>query len=497
VYEQFYHFSEDPFRLTPDPRYAFAHPSYAKARAYLEYGLQRGEGFVAVTGPPGSGKTTLIEELLTRAPPGVRVSQIVSSQLEAEDLLRMVSHSLGLEGREQGKALLLNQIRRHLEEDRINGRRTVLIVDEAQGLDGKTLEELRLLTNLADQRGPLLQIILLGQEQLRELLKLPELEQLRQRTIAAYHLKPMSEADTRAYIEHRLRCADWAGDPLISDMAVKIIHHAGGGNPRRVNLLCSRLLLHGYVNAKHYLAVPDVRIVLEEMSEEELASWDDSLEDLMQAEEAREQEEASVATQQSATPAVGTAAGWEQPGKPAAGPREPDAGEEPTAERGGGTGGWTEPLIDDVRIDPAPETAAGADSDYTPPPPPPPSSEHAPWPGDAPSRSNPEPGPLPDLRPGERLVETPRPASGGQTVAGPAKPKRSRAWEWVVGGALIFLLMVLVAATHDPTRRRIKGWLESAMQATGAEAIVGSPASSGNEEVTNAPVAPARDSGSR
>ncbi|MBA1149541.1 AAA family ATPase, partial [Ectothiorhodospiraceae bacterium WFHF3C12] len=293
MYEQFYQLSEDPFRLTPDPRYAFAHPSYAKARAYLEYGVQRGEGFVAVTGPPGSGKTTLIEELLTRVPPGVRVSHLASSQLEADDLLRMVAHVLGIQGAQASKADLLHQIREFLEEDRLGGRRTVLIVDEAQGLDSAALEELRLLTNLSDPRGPLLQIILLGQEQLRELLKLPELEQLRQRMIAAYHLRPMSEQDTKDYVAHRLRCADWAGDPVISDMAVRIIHHAGGGNPRRINLLCSRLMLHGYVGGKHYLTVPDVRVVLEEMEEEELASWDDSLEELMREEEQREREEES------------------------------------------------------------------------------------------------------------------------------------------------------------------------------------------------------------
>lgn len=489
MYEQFYQLSEDPFRLTPDPRYAFAHPSYAKARAYLEYGVQRGEGFVAVTGPPGSGKTTLIEELLTRAPPGVRVSQIVSSQLEAEDLLRMVSHSLGLEGREASKALLLNQIRRHLEEDRLSGRRAVLIVDEAQGLDGRTLEELRLLTNLADQRGPLLQIILLGQEQLRELLKLPELEQLRQRTIAAYHLKPMSEADTRAYIGHRLRCADWSGDPVISDMAVKIIHHAGGGNPRRINLLCSRLLLHGYVSSKHYLAVPDMRIVLEEMSEEELASWDQSLEELMQAEEAREEEQQR------------TAAAARPPEEPAEEPDGAEAPAEPQQDTAGGKeagaahrpppGGGSDPLIDDVRIEPGPGHASHDDQRSSAPP----ASERQPPPPPPDMPAEPAGGPLPDLHPGERLVEAPPPRP-----AAPVKQerRRTRAWEWLVGGALIFLLMVLVAATHDPTRQRLRGWLESALQATGADTLVGTaPASSETREVTNPPVSPADSPGSR
>lgn len=443
MYEQFYHLSEDPFRLTPDPRYAYAHSSYAKARAYLEYGVQRGEGFVAVTGPPGSGKTTLIEELLTRAPPGVRVSHLISSQLEADDLLRMVAHVLGIKGQQAGKANLLQSIREYLEEDRLGGRRTVLIVDEAQGLDSAALEELRLLTNLTDSRGPLLQIILLGQEQLRELLKLPELEQLRQRMIAAYHLRPMSEQDTKDYVAHRLRRADWAGDPVISDMAVRIIHHAGGGNPRRINLLCSRLMLHGYVGGKHYLAVPDVRVVLEEMEEEELASWDESLEELMREEEQREREEearlASInpAAQVSRLEAVGGGHGVARV--------NPLTTVSPTADR-------IEPTLEALHVDePAtsvddgvPEQAAPAQSR--------PQSQSA--------GQRPEARAMPEVSAADRLVEPARPGARHKTAPAPAPPDTTKGWEWLVGAVLVFLLAALVAVTHDPTRARVSQWID-------------------------------------
>jgi type II secretory pathway predicted ATPase ExeA len=461
VYEQYYHLNEDPFRLTPDARYAYAHASYAKARAYLEYGVQRGEGFVAVTGPPGSGKTTLIEELLTRVPPGVRVSHFVSSQLEAEDLLQMVAHAIGLTDSKPGKAMLLNQIREHLQEDRLSGRRTVLIVDEAQGLDSAALEELRLLTNLTDPRGPLLQIILLGQQQLRELLKRPELEQLRQRMIAAYHLKPMSEDDTRTYVAHRLACAQWKGDPVISDMAVRIIHHAGGGNPRRINLLCSRLLLHGYVDGKHYLTVPDVRTVLEEMEEEDLASWDDSLEEIMRAEEAREQkDESRVAHIKPATD--GNRLETTGAGKHHA--PDPLTTIQPVKER-------AEPHLEPLHVDGTDAPTASSPSR---------SSETAEAAGPT---VPPEPAPeaLPDVEVGDRLAEPPRTRVPGAAQARPRNGRSPAGWEWVVAGVLVFLLAALVTATHDPVLQRVSQWIDDVSQSITADPLSAGEESPGEE----------------
>ena len=277
MYESFYGLRDEPFRLTPDSQYAFEHSSRSRAKAYLEYGIGRGEGVVMVTGEPGSGKTTLVEHLVASLPRTTRVANLVSTQLEATDLLRMVLFGFGLDATTRSKSDALVAIQRFLQSGHERGHSTVLVVDEAQDLATEALEELRLLTNVTQDGRPLLQVLLVGQDELLERVRSPGLEQLHQRIVAAYRLRPLDEGETRAYIEQRLRVAGWIGNPRITELAMQLIHRVSRGNPRRINMLCGRLLLYGYVDELHSLTVADVRNVVEEMGHENLVLDTDAL----------------------------------------------------------------------------------------------------------------------------------------------------------------------------------------------------------------------------
>jgi type II secretory pathway predicted ATPase ExeA/outer membrane protein OmpA-like peptidoglycan-associated protein len=271
VYDAFYQLTSDPFCLSPDHRFCHRHRSFAKARAYLHFALQRGEGFVMITGAPGTGKTTLVNQLMSEAQLAhVTVACLQTTQLGADDLLQMVAYAFqrGTDGR--GKACLLHQLETFLRQQRHARRRALLIIDEAQDLSIDALEEVRLLTNFEHEGRPLLQVFLIGQEQLRDKLGAPELLQLQQRMIAHAHLDPMSAEETAAYIAHRLHVAKWSGDPQLDDDAIREIFVFSHGVPRRVNHLCSRLFLFGMVEGRRRLDVNDVHSVLGELREEAL-----------------------------------------------------------------------------------------------------------------------------------------------------------------------------------------------------------------------------------
>lgn len=269
VYKTVYKLRDDPFRLVPDHRFSYGHPSYVKAKHYLDYALQRGEGFIAITGAPGTGKTTLINEILSSLDKSrVQVATLSSTQLEGRDLLHMVASSFGLELAEASKSTLLMSLEKFLADLGRRGRTGVLIVDEAQGLSQGAVEELRLLANLQSGARMLLQVFLVGQHQLRDLLRSPGMDQLRQRVIAASHLEPLTLDETVTYVEHRLTRVGWQGDPQISEGALKLIHRFSGGVPRRINLICSRLFLHGGLNQQHQLGAEDARFVIGELQEE-------------------------------------------------------------------------------------------------------------------------------------------------------------------------------------------------------------------------------------
>lgn len=277
LYETYYKLSADPFRLNPDHRFSFGHRSYAKAKAYLEYALQRGEGFIVITGGPGTGKTTLINGILAGLNKArVRVATLTSTRLVPVDLLHMVAASFGLHFEDMSKATLLLGLEEYLTQQSRQGWRSILIVDEAQDLSPSAVEELRLLANLQHNNRLLLQVFLVGHEELRELVRAPGMEHLRQRIIAASHLEPMDLDETVNYIEHRLCRAGWQGDPAISADALRLIHKFSGGIPRRVNLICSRLFLYGGMERKHKLVGEDAWSVIEDLRQELLMAPEDA-----------------------------------------------------------------------------------------------------------------------------------------------------------------------------------------------------------------------------
>jgi type II secretory pathway predicted ATPase ExeA len=251
MYHAFYHLRTDPFRLTPDPAFCFRHQRYARALAYMQYALQQGEGFIMVTGLPCTGKTTLIEQFHSELN-GARtlVAKLTSTQLQADELLRLICLSLGVGIEAQDKAGVLHQLRQFLVEQANKGRRTLLLIDEAQDLPVQALEELRLLGNLQLNARPLLQIFLVGQEQLLDMVRVPAMRPLYQRLVAACHLEPLSLEETRAYIDHRLERAGWEGEPAFDERSYRMIHRCTEGFPRQINKVCGRLLLYGSTEKK-------------------------------------------------------------------------------------------------------------------------------------------------------------------------------------------------------------------------------------------------------
>ncbi len=270
MYESFYRLSGKPFQLSPDPEFFFGSRGHRRAMAYLEYGLHQAEGFIVVTGEVGAGKTTLVQQLLRRLPANNVVPvQIVTTQLEAEDLVRIVASSFGLPTDDTNdKSTLLIRLEAYLRELQGQGKRALLIVDEAQNLGARAIEELRMLSNFQLGTKATLQSFLLGQPELRDLMQRPEMRQLKQRIIAAYHLGPLDRAETQQYVEYRLAHVGWKGDPSFDAAAFDRIFALTHGIPRRINTLVDRLLLAGYLGEKHALVESDVVDVASELKME-------------------------------------------------------------------------------------------------------------------------------------------------------------------------------------------------------------------------------------
>ncbi|SMF75415.1 ExeA family protein [Allosphingosinicella indica] len=248
MYLDHYGFSEPPFQLTPDARFWFESRTHKKAKAYLGYGIAQGEGFVIVTGEIGAGKSTLVAHLLATIDRArLNAIAIVSSQVEGDDLLRLVAHRLGVESTGLAKAALLDRIEAALGAVAATGKRTLLIVDEAQALGHSSLEELRMLSNFQAHGRPLLQILLTGQPEFRERLIDRGLEQLRQRVIATHHLEAMEANEVEPYMLHRLTLAGWTGRPAFDPDAFAALHAHSDGVPRRLNQLANRLLLQAAI----------------------------------------------------------------------------------------------------------------------------------------------------------------------------------------------------------------------------------------------------------
>ena len=253
MYEAFYRFSGIPFLLTPDTRFFFGSSGHSRAISHLVFGLSQEEGFIVITGEVGAGKTTLVEQLWSQLDRNTYVmARVVTTQVSGDDLLRLILANFGL-GETPGtdKATLLRRFEHMVRDQRRLGRRVLLVVDEVQNLSLGALEELRMLSNITVDGRASVQTILLGQPQFRPILASKDVEQLRQRVLASYHLGPLTEDETRLYIEHRLRTVGWRDNPHWTDGAFAAVFRQTGGIPRRINTLCSRVLLYGALEEAH------------------------------------------------------------------------------------------------------------------------------------------------------------------------------------------------------------------------------------------------------
>jgi len=270
MFDDFYGLTGRPFQLTPDPAFYFESLTHRKALSYLGYGLAQGEGFVVITGEVGAGKSTLVAHLMATIDPArLTAAQIVTSRLDGEEIIHVVAQAFGLLIEGHDKATALGAIEGFLHEEARAGRRCLLIVDESQNLSIEALEELRMLSNFQLGAHPLLQTLLLGQPEFRDTLaEHPSLEQLRQRVIAAHHLRPMEPTEVQPYIEHRMKCVGWNGNPAFDQRVFAAIYEASGGIPRRINQLVNRLLLLGAVDQRTRLDGAMVHQVLAELGED-------------------------------------------------------------------------------------------------------------------------------------------------------------------------------------------------------------------------------------
>lgn len=269
MYTEFYKLTGQPFQLTPDHRFFYNSSVHKRALAHLTFGLSQSEGFIVITGDVGAGKTTLMGHLLSTLDSDRYISAtLVTTQLAADDMLRMVASAFGLEQEQADKATLLRRIESFCEGAQAEGKNCLLLVDEVQNLSFEALEELRMLSNFQTDGRALLQSILLGQPQFRRTLASRDLDQLRQRVIASYHLGPISEPETREYIRHRLHAVGWNNDPALSEDAFAEVYKQTGGVPRRINVLCSRLLLYGFLDELHQIDGHAVAQVAHDLQQE-------------------------------------------------------------------------------------------------------------------------------------------------------------------------------------------------------------------------------------
>ena len=269
MYEEHFGLTAKPFQLSPDAAFFFPSKEHKRALSFLEYGLDQADGFIVITGDVGTGKTTIVHTLLQNLDPNdLMVANRVTTQLAEDDLMQLVAANFGLRVNANSKALLLRDLEQLFIQQAKENRRVLLIVDEAQNLPARSVEELRMLSNFQLNGKPLVQIFLLGQEEFRSTLLSEGFEQLRQRVIATYHLNPLAEDDTRTYIEHRLACASWRDRPHFDDEAFPAIFRASEGVPRRINNLCDRILLFAFLEDREVIDAELVDTVARELGSE-------------------------------------------------------------------------------------------------------------------------------------------------------------------------------------------------------------------------------------
>jgi len=262
MYLPYYGLKAEPFLLAPDHRFFFESTVHSQAMAHLVYGINRGEGFIVITGEVGAGKTTLVKQLCAGVDPRrIIAAHLVTTMVSGADLLRLVMAAFGIRDIPSEKSTMLLRLQQFFEQTHRKGRRALLLIDEAQNLSPAALEELRMISNF--QIGPYapVQTFLIGQPQFQDIIADPDLEQLRQRIITSYHLGPMSREEVGKYIPHRLSKVGWRRDPDFEESFVDAIFHHTDGVPRRINALASRMLLYGFLEKVHRFTAEDVERV--------------------------------------------------------------------------------------------------------------------------------------------------------------------------------------------------------------------------------------------
>jgi putative secretion ATPase (PEP-CTERM system associated) len=267
MYERFYRLRERPFALTPDPDYLYPSRVHSEALSYLRYGIETHAGFVVITGAIGSGKTTLLQTLLRGLDSQTTVARVMNTLLDPRELLESAMIDLGLDVSGKSKPAMLKQFGEFLVNERMAGRIVLLVIDEAQNLGLPALEEIRMLSNLETEKSKLLQIILVGQPDLRDKLDRPELEQLRQRITVSYHLQPLDPDETARYVNHRLaRAAIGAPMEFVPEVTDRI-HDRSGGIPRLINVIADAALVFGYGEERYDIDAPLVEEVIADLDE--------------------------------------------------------------------------------------------------------------------------------------------------------------------------------------------------------------------------------------
>jgi general secretion pathway protein A len=275
MYLAFFGLNEKPFAITPDPRYLFLSERHAEALAHLLYGITEAGGFIQLTGEVGTGKTTVVRSLLAQTPQHVEIALILNPRMTAPEFLLTICEELGIGVQDEATNSLkdlVDILSHYLLRAHSNGKRVVLVVDEAQNLAPEVLEQVRLLTNLETNTQKLLQIILIGQPELRDLLDRNELRQLAQRITGRYHLCPLTVEETVAYVRHRLRVAGATAD-IFTPAALREAHRLSRGVPRLINVLCDRALLGGYTQDRHEVGASFVRRGAMEVFGRQLWPW--------------------------------------------------------------------------------------------------------------------------------------------------------------------------------------------------------------------------------
>jgi putative secretion ATPase (PEP-CTERM system associated) len=263
MYENFYGFREKPFQIVPNPAYLYKSPKHETALTYLEYGVAENVGFILLTGEIGSGKTTLVQYILGRLDASTEAAVIFNTNVSPDELLGMILEEFDVPRAAPDKAALLNALNQHLIDRYAQRKRVILIIDEAQNLSEKALEEVRMLSNLQSEDQCLLQIMLVGQPELVAKLKQPALRQFTQRIAASYHLTGLDRGETGAYIAHRLAKAGGRPD-LFTPAAVDSIHQLSAGIPRSINLLCQAALVYGFAEGAASISQDLIRQIQED-----------------------------------------------------------------------------------------------------------------------------------------------------------------------------------------------------------------------------------------